>query len=109
MGYNVISPIDLSSPIKLYSRTSVSEFQTGAQSVISTANLDIKNSNNSENANTNKVFATTTASDAITFHLAAASTDTASAATVASDKRPKNHKGGDCGLGKLASYQKRGK
>jgi hypothetical protein len=92
MGCNVLSPIDLSSPMKLYIRASISEFQSGGQSVIAAAKLDINTPNNSAKANTNKVFTTTTASyaiamasDAIAFHHVVASTNMASATIAASD------------------------
>jgi hypothetical protein len=64
MGCNVISPIDLFFPMKLCSRDSVSEFQAGAQAVIASSKLDIKNDNSM-------------ASDAIEFRPATASASAA--------------------------------
>jgi hypothetical protein len=58
--------------MKYYSRAYVSEFQAGAQSIVDAAKLDINNSNNSANANTNIFFATTTALDTIVHYPAKA-------------------------------------
>jgi hypothetical protein len=69
----------------LHSRASVSEFQSGGQSIIAATKLDIKNSNNSAKANTNKVLSTTMTLDTITFHPVTASTVTALSTTTALD------------------------
>jgi hypothetical protein len=64
--------------MKFYSRASVSEFLTGAHSVIAAAKLDVNNSSNSANTNINKALTTAMTSDAITFRPATAFTTTAS-------------------------------
>jgi hypothetical protein len=71
MGCNVLSPIDILSPTKSYSRDSVSEFQAGFHSVITAAKLDANNATkphdlvNADAAKADKIVANTTASVAV--------------------------------------------
>jgi hypothetical protein len=81
MGCNVLSTIYLSSQTKEYSRSSVSEFQAGAQAVIAAAKLDAKNTNkyhDVEKANTSSKAVEVSATIKTNACVAIAKADTAS-------------------------------